>query len=291
MTNPIAGAAPKLHLDIRAGWPLVVGFAALAVPAFFDLAQKSWSYDDNAQGPILLATGSWLLMRELGGLKGRGQAGSIWLSLGILALALLLYVAGRALDFITVEAAGLYLAGLAMLQASYGARPLLAIWFPLLYLAFAVPLPSNLVAEATEPLKHFVAYVATGLLSTVGLPVSREGVTITVAQYQLLVEDACSGMNSIIGLTAISLLYIFLRRRATVAYTMLMVCFAIPVAIVANIIRVITLILITYAFGDEVGQSFIHQFAGLLLFGAALALIFLTDNVLFVVIARLLRRR
>jgi exosortase/archaeosortase family protein len=72
---------------------------------------------------------------------------------------------------------------------------------------------------------------------------------------------------------------------------MLMVCFAIPVAIVANIIRVITLILITYAFGDEVGQSFIHQFAGLLLFGAALALIFLTDNVLFVVIARLLRRR
>ena len=71
--------------------------------------------------------------------------------------------------------------------------------FPLLYLAFVIPPPNTLLAELTAPLKLLVSQVATDWLHGWGLPVAREGVTIFVAQYQLLVEDACSGMNSSSG--------------------------------------------------------------------------------------------
>jgi exosortase/archaeosortase family protein len=101
-----------------------------------------------------------------------------------------------------------------------------------------------------------------------------------VAQYQLLVEDACSGMNSITGLVAISLFYIYLLRNASWRYSIVLVALVIPIAIIANIIRVATLVLLTYFFGDAVAQGFLHMAAGLLLFTSALALVFLVDHII-----------
>jgi exosortase len=132
----------------------------------------------------------------------------------------------------------------------------------------------------TAPLKVFVSYVTTGGLQLLGIPVFREGVTLMVAQYQLLVEDACSGMNSMTGLVAISLFYIYLLRNASWRYSLLLVALVIPIAIVANIIRVATLVLLTFYFGDAVAQGFLHMAAGLLLFTSALLLVFLVDNLL-----------
>jgi exosortase len=110
------------------------------------------------------------------------------------------------------------------------------------------------------------------------MPVTHDGVTIYVAQYQLLVEDACSGMNSLFGLIAISLFYVHLVHGASWKRSLLTVALAIPVAIGANILRIIVLILLTYFFGDEVAQGFLHFAAGIFLFSAALLLIFLLDG-------------
>ncbi len=60
----------------------------------------------------------------------------------------------------------------------------------------------------------------------------------------------------------------------------------IPIAIVANIIRIMILILLTYFFGDEVAQSFLHFAAGLVLFSTALALVFALDTLIHRVLAR-----
>ena len=115
----------------------------------------------------------------------------------------------------------------------------------------------------------------------------REGVVIYVGPYQLLVEDACSGINSLIGLTAISLFYIYLLHRANWKHAAMLMAAVIPIAIIANLLRVIALILITYYFGDAVGQGFIHGVAGIMLFALALAMVVLMD----VGIQRLLGRR
>ncbi len=278
MTMAASGRAPRIGLVPGGAWPLVLGFSALAIPTALSLADQTWSREDGAQGPIIIATGAWLLWRQLASLRASAVAGAPWLTALLLALSLPLYALGRVLGIVTLEASGLYGAGVAMLYDRFGGRALLKAWFPLFYLAFAAPPPSFIIDHVTAPLKHLVAFVSTTSLQAAGLPVAREGVTIFIAQYQLLVENACSGMNSILGLTAISLLYIYLAGAASPAYALMLTLLVIPIAIIANILRVISLILITYAWGDGVGQSFVHYAAGFFLFATALLLVFAVDR-------------
>lgn len=211
-------------------------------------------------------------------MREHGAPGAIWLTILGLAISLPLYVFGRAYDYISIEVAGLYGVAISMLHAHFGVKVLLKNWFPLVYLAFLIPPPGWFMDQITAPLKLFVSYVTTSGLQLFGVPVYREGVTLMVAQYQLLVEDACSGMNSITGLVAISLFYIYLLRNASWRYSLLLVCLVIPIAVIANIIRVATLVLLTYFFGDAVAQGFLHMAAGLLLFTSALVLVFAVDH-------------
>ena len=261
-------------------WPLWIGLMALAIPTIARLANIVWTRDFGAYGPIILATGGWLLWREAGTLRRLGAPGSPWITAGILLLSLPTYVFGRAYDFMPLETLGVYSAGLAMLQSKVGLGAMRVAWFPLLYLAFVIPPPVTLLVDLTSPLKELVSKVATGWLHSWGIPVAREGVTIFVAQYQLLVEDACSGMNSLVGLIAVSLLYIYLMRGSSWRYSLVLVCFAIPIAILANILRIMVLVLLTYFYGNEVAQGFLHFTAGMFLFATALIFVFMIDRLL-----------
>lgn len=266
---------------LGSGWPLAVGFAILALPTFVTLGEQVWSRDFGAHGPIVLCTGAWLLARQTAEFRQEGRPGSLWLTALLLLPSLGLYVFGRAYDFISLEAAGLYGVGLAMLYSLVGLTSMRKNWFPLFYLGFTIPPPIWLLDKVTAPLKHFVSYAATEPLFALGMPLSREGVTIFIAQYQLLVEDACSGLNSLVGLTAIGLLYIYLMRGSSLLYSFVLLLFLIPIAVLANIIRIIILINLTYFFGDDVAQGFSHFAAGIVLFATALLLVFAIDKGIF----------
>lgn len=281
MVTASASGEPTLKaFNLAAIWPLALALAVLAVPTAATLGDQVWSREAGAHGPIVLVTGAWLIWRKLPELKENARPGASWLTaLGVIA-SLALYVFGRAYDFISLEVAGLYGVFLTMLYAHFGFKALLKCWFPLFYLSFVIPPPGWVIDSLTAPLKLFVSYVSTAGLQAAGLPIFREGVTLIVAQYQLLVEDACSGMNSITGLVAISLFYIYLLRNASWRYSLLLVAMVVPIAIAANIIRVVVLVLLTYFYGDAVAQGFLHMAAGLLLFTSALLLVFLVDNIL-----------
>ena len=277
-----AAAAPQsLNLRLAAGWWLVAPFALLAIPTAVSLAQQDWGRDFGAYGPIVLATGAWLLWRQLPEFRANAARGNGWITWPLLVLAFVFYVFGRAFDFLTLETAGVYGVGLAILNDKVGARALRASWFPLLYLAFVIPIPGSFLADITAPLKEFVSYVATGVLAAFGLPVVREGVTLYIAQYQLLVEDACSGMNSIVGLIAVGLLYIYLMRGASWVYSLVLVALVVPIAVLTNILRIMTLVLLTYFAGNEVAEGFLHFTAGMALFAVALLLVFALDTALY----------
>src|SRR3546814_11608498 len=89
-----------------------------------------------------------------------------------------------------------------------------------------------------------------------GYPIVRSGVSIYISQYQLLVEDACSGLQSLFSLLALGLFYVYLMHKSEWRYALLLALFIIPAAVFANFIRVVVIILITYYFGDEAGQGF-----------------------------------
>lgn len=266
--------------------PLWVGLAVLAVPTLQSLGGQVWTKESGAHGPIVLAVGAWLLVRELPTVRAIMRPGSGLATAVGLLLSLALYVFGRAFDFISLEVVGLYFAAVAILYSRIGGRALLKLWFPVGYLAFLAPPPGWFMDQVTAPLKQFVSWAAMSVLSTAGIPVAREGVTIYVAAYRLLVEDACAGMNSIVGLVAVSLLYIYLLRGANLKYAALLAAATIPIAVLGNIIRIMTLILLTYFFGDAVAQGFLHETAGLFLFAVDLLLVFALDVVLWRVLPK-----
>lgn len=271
-------AAPSLA--VADYWPLLAGLIVLAVPTVISLAGGAWSTDTGAHGPIVLATGLWLLHHD--GLRALPPGAAVtWRpALPFLLGGLTIYTFGRAYDFISLEGLGLYLVFLAVAVRLAGIAALRTHAFPLFYLALSLPPPGWLMSAVTAPLQVLVSWSAQGLAELAGLPVARDGVVLHVAQYQLLVEDACAGLNSLFGLTAISLLYIFLAHRASMRHAAILLLAVIPIAILANIIRVAALIGITYRFGDAVAQGFMHATTGMVMFILGLLLIMAFDGLL-----------
>ena len=280
MEPSVSAPASRQALRLPRAWPLYLGLAAMAGPTVLTLGSQVWSKESGAHGPIVVATGLWLVWRKREELQSMAEPGAPWLiALGLL-VSLPLYVFGRAYDFVSLEVAGLLGACITALYAHVGLKAVLKNWFPLLYLGFIIPPPGWLMDGLTAPLKILVSKAATDLLQMFGIPIFRQGVTLIVAQYQLLVEDACSGMNSLTGLTAISLFYIYLLRNASWRYSLALAALVIPIAIIANIVRIIILVLLTYYFGNAVAQGFLHETAGMVLFATALMLVFLLDNLM-----------
>lgn len=266
--------------------PVGLGLLALYVPVFYEFANGLWQSDDHAHGPIILAVIVWLFWRQRGALLASGRP-ALGAGVALLVLGLLLYVVGRSQDITIFEAGALapILAG--ALLGMRGWAGLRAFWFPILFVAFLVPLPGIFVDALTGPLKREVSEIAEELLYAAGYPVARSGVMLTVGQYQLLIADACSGLNSMFSLSALGLLYLHIMQRKSWLHNGLMIVSFLPIAFVANIVRVLALVLVTYHFGDEAGQGFLHGAAGIVLLLVALTFILILDAVL----ARIIRPR
>ena len=260
-------------------WLTLAILIAISLPTVYRLGTQVWSKEFGAHGPIVLATGAWLLWRRIPAMAEEGRPGNIYVLISGAIAALSLYIFGRAYDLISLEVAGLYAFGLMILFDRFGMSAMVRNWFPILYLGLLLPMPGWMLDEFTAPLKLLVSTLSAGIVMPLGVPLVREGVTMTAGPYQLLVEDACSGLNSLVGLVSITLFYIYLLRNAGWKYSLFLVCLIIPVAIVANVIRIVFLILLTYYFGDAVGQGFLHVSAGLFLFALSLLLMFLIDSV------------
>jgi exosortase len=260
-------------------WLMVLGLCALVGPTLVSLAQQYWSRENGVHSPIVLATGLWLLWRARAVLVQLQQPGHPLIGGGLIAVMLPLYVFGRAFDFLSLEVAALLGVLGSVFYLYFGRHAVRHIWFPLVYLGFLVPPPGWLIDAVTAGLKSFVSIVSTQLLALAGYPVARIGVTLYVAQFQLLVEDACSGMNSLVSLTSVSLFYIYLLHASSWRYALFLTCWILPIAILANIFRVLVLVLITYYWGNEAAQGFLHNSAGLAMFVAALLGIFAIDRI------------
>ncbi|WP_084444957.1 exosortase V [Sphingomonas sp. TDK1] len=270
-------------------WLAVAGLVTLAIGTFITLGRQVWSAEGGVHGPIVLATGIWMLARQRDTIETLRAPGNFLLGGLALLLALLIYTVGRIFDFISIETFGLVSAVIASGYLYFGGRALRAAWFPALWLFFLVPPPGWLVDRVTAPLKEFVSYAATGFLSWLDYPILRQGVTLFVGPYQLLVEDACSGLRSLSSLIVVTLLYIYIKNKPSWGYALFIAALVIPVAVVTNILRIIILVLITYHVGDEAAQSFLHVSTGMVMFVVALLCIFAIDWVVEQLM--LLRRR
>lgn len=264
--------------------PVAAGLLVLYVPTFYGLAITTWQSDDQVHGPIFLAIVGWLIWQKREALLAPPANVASVPGFGLLVFGLLLYALGRSQDIIIFEVGALapILAG--VLLATCGWVGLRAMWFPLLFIVFLLPLPGFFVDAMTGPLKQYVSVIAEQLLYVAGYPIARNGVVLTIGPYQLLVADACSGLNSMYSLSALGLLYLYLMRYQSWLHNGLLLVSILPIAFCANIVRVIILVLVTYHLGDAAGQGFLHGFAGMVLFIIALTILFGFDSLLLFVV-------
>jgi exosortase B len=280
--GPEAAEHGRLKAILPEWLPIVLGLAAMFGPTFYDQLHGSWATEEQAHGPIILALSLWLLWRKWpamlaasAGLRPAHAAG--W---PLLALALVLYVLGRSQQIVAFELGSFIVMGVALLLIKFGARALAVQWFPFFFLLFLVPLPGAVVSALTMPMKMAVSYVTEQLLFLAGYPIGRNGVILQIGQYQLLVADACAGLQTLLTLEALGLFYLNVVRHSSAFRNVWLALMIIPISFTANVIRVITLTLITYYMGDAAGQGFLHGFAGMVLFITALILIVAADTLL-----------
>jgi exosortase B len=262
-------------------WPVFAGAAILFGPTFYDLFTGAWIGEEQGHGPIIFGLALWLIYRKwpevLAATTPPRPSVAGW---PVLAFGLVSHLLGRSQHILMFEIASIILVMAAVLLVKRGARALRVLWFPFFFMLFMVPLPSEFVAAVTMPMKMAVSWATEHLLFGAGYPISRSGVILQIGQYQLLVADACAGLQTLLTLEALGLFYLNLMRHPSAFRNVGLALFIIPISFSANVIRVMTLTLITYYFGDAAGQGFLHGFAGMVLFLTALVLILSVDSTL-----------
>ena len=270
--------------------PIIVGLVVLYLPSLVDLMRGVWSSDQQAHGPIVLSIACWLIYRKWSDMlrASEGQIAAPRTGWSIFIIGLLLYIIGRSQDILLFEIGSVIWLLAAILLLIRGGGALKVMWFPLFFMLFMIPLPGVVVDAVTMPMKMAVSYVAENVLFWAGYPIARTGVILQIGQYKLLVADACAGLHTLFTLEALGLLYLNIIRHDSLIRNIALAVLIVPISFTANVIRVMVLTLITYHYGDEAGQGFLHGFSGMVLFLTALLLIIGVDS-LFQLVVKLRR--
>jgi len=253
------------------------------VPVYRELATSLWHQDVYAHGPLILLAVLALIVAHRAELSrlaptNRPLAGGIVMVAGLVMLWLGVvrgFPAWMAASHIPV------FAGIVMML--WGKRGLRRLWFPLLYLVFLIPLPAIFIEVMTWQMKEWIAITSVGLLDALGYPVTRSGMIILFGQYQMLIANACSGLHSMLSLSALGMLYTYLAARNDRLRAMLLLGGVLPIALAANVVRTLVLLLVTFHAGDAVGRYW-HELMGTIIFVVALAMLLVLDRTLLLIL-------
>ncbi len=180
----------------------------------------------------------------------------VWQAYHLSAVAFILLLAGLAIYFL-------------------GERATRQIAFPLAFLLFMIPLP--LVNRVSPALESFTATVSTSVVSLLNIPAVNQGSRIQLQNSSFVVGAACSGLNSIVALATLVVIFVYILEgsyRAKIALLLM----SVPIAIVANIFRVSALLAIAHVFGAEAGMRYFHDYSSPVLFLLAFGLLILASR-------------
>ena len=257
-------------------WGQAAALTLLVGVLYFDVLRRlvlQWANDPNfSHGffvPLFSAYIVWQRRQRLAELALRPS----WLGLVVMAGALSVLVVGvlGAELFLSRTSLLLLLAGLVI--QLLGWNWLGAMAFPWAFLILMIPIPAILFNQVAFPLQLLAAQMATGLLSLLGVPVLREGNVIQLASMSLEVVEACSGIRSLVSLLTLALIYGYLLEPR-VWRRLLLALAAIPIAVMANAVRVMGTGLLGEYWNPDKAQGFFHEFSGWVIFVLSLGMLF-----------------
>lgn len=195
----------------------------------------------------------------------------------VFAFGLILYIIGIIKLFPFLSALSFLFTTSGLILYFYGKPLMRALLFPIAYLIFAIPLPPEFLGKVANALQTLSSYFPALILEMLGITVTRTGAEIQLEDAAFIIGLPCSGMNSLISLLAIATLFIYILR-CPLYKKIILLCITPPLAILANIIRVTSLLLIANAYGAETATGFYHTLFSPLLFIIALILLILISS-------------
>lgn len=254
---------------------LIIVLSGYFIPAYYRLIMEVWSKTENEYQYFVFAIVMYMFYSQTKLIENKKvKSESDYTQYFLLLFSMWIYIIGESqnIDFLVIFSQMLLLV---VMAKTIGGVYLLKLYsLPIFSMLFLVPIPGVFIYYLTHELKYFVSFASTNLLYVMNYPISRDGVTIYIGDYQLLVADACSGMNSIISMFTLGILFLYVAKVRSLFKNVILVLLIVPIAVLANIVRVIILILITYHIGDEYAQGFIHTFAGVILYFVALVIFY-----------------
>ena len=253
-------------------WLLLAELVVLYAPTAAFLWER-WTISvwHNAHGALVPPVVGYLVYQELKRFSGTPPAASAW-GFVLLIPALLLHAldAGMHTQLLSAGSILLALPGLSLLVL--GLERTRAIAFPLMFLAMALPIPLGMTEQIHMQLRLITTAGTAAVLPTLGIPVFSYGTTLELAPGPLQIVDACSGFSALYAAIAVAVLTAHTtptwKRRAVVLLA------AAPLAIGANILRIVTLVVLIIWQGMGVLDTYLHPLSGMMTFALALPVIF-----------------
>ncbi len=257
-------------------WAPIAMIVVLLAAMYFRIAAKlvtDWyEIPDFSHGflvPFFAAFLVWDRRKVLGAVPLRQS----WAGIPLIVFAL-------AILFVGVYGAELFSSRLSFILLTagliwtfFGSRMLRELWFPLAVLLLAIPIPAILFNRITFPLQLMASEVASNVLPMLGVPVLRDGNVIQLPIMRLEVAEACSGIRSLMSLFTLSVFYGYFTERTT-ARRWILALASIPIAVTANVARIVGTGLCVQYWDPSKAVGFFHEFSGWVMFLVSLGCLY-----------------
>ena len=242
--------------------------AVLYAPVLFSLYHHAWEELDYTHAYFVLPLSlfiAWLKRRQLKELSARATPSPDKNAVIFLAFGIFLFIFGWRQNYLSLQTLSLIPVVYGMLRRLYPPEIARELRFPVFYLLLLVPPPLGILDQITLPMRYETSIASEWILRAMHYPVAREGLLLTVGGHEIFLGAPCSGLRSLITMSALGLAYVYFNRNDFRKNLILLVSI-VPLALLGNLIRVLVLCLITFYFGEKVGQGFFHDFSGLMVF-------------------------
>lgn len=286
-----AGTAPvgELEADARFAiasrtWAWIAVLGALFVLVYhgtFATLWRTWmnnpSYSHGVLIPVISGVLVWMKRKQLAATPISPST----IGLPVIAAALLLQLAGLRGDVLIFQGDSLILLAAGLTLHFLGWRWMKALAFPIAFLVFMVPFLPIFESQVSFRLKQLAATGAVEVSDWLGVLVRRDGMSlylpswgdgVEAAPRALRIENACSGMQSLISLMAMGSLFAYFANADPVRRVSLFLA-SIPIALVVNVIRIAALCIVANAVSVEAASGAFHDVSGFVLFGVALVML------------------
>ena len=259
----------------RAEWQIagVLAMAALVIyfPILTSMARQWRDQSDYSHGFVIAPLAIYFAWERRKKLRRAPVAPSL-LGLIPLAIGTLTLAIGRfGVELMNMRASFVFtLMGITLLILGREVFKILA--FPLAFMFLMVPLPQSRVNTVAFPLQLIAADPATEFMQWIGIPALREGNILHLARTQLFVEEACSGLRSLMALITLGVAFAYFFRKSWLERAII-VASAFPIAIAVNAFRVALTGILTHHIGQDAAGGWMHQTEGLFTFGIAFLLL------------------